>query len=257
MNAPVTNLQPDAEIITMTPPIFTGDMAVFAKAFLAAQKAQEAVKKANTNPAFKSKYADLAGVVEAVVPALNEAGIAYMQLPTNDGELVGVTTILIHESGATCTGTLHMKPAKADPQGVGSAITYARRYALLAITGAAPEDDDGAAASTKPTQRQAPPAQTGPADDMNGSGPSPPGPDWWGAEGFGMSAHAAKQNGVDVRHEDLRSELGRLTTAADWKAWCATNDAEIKTMPKAWRVILRDEAEQMATELGVDRNARK
>jgi hypothetical protein len=256
MNAPVTDIRPDAEIIAMTPPTLTGDIAVFAKAFLAAQKAQEAVKKASTNPAFKSKYADLAGVVEAVVPALNDNGIAYMQLPSNDGELVGVTTILIHESGATCTGTLHMKPSKADPQGVGSAITYARRYALLAITGAAPEDDDGQAASTKATRPAAAPQQA-PADDMNGTGPSPPGPDWWGAEGFGMSAHAAKQNGVDVRHEDLRSELGRLTTAADWKKWCADNSDEIRAMPKAWRVILRQEAEDIATELGVDRNGRK
>ena len=137
-----------------------GERAPFAKAFVAAQMATEAVKKAATNPAFKSKYADLSEVVEAVVPALNKAGIGVMQFPSYDGELVGLTTVLMHESGATVTGTLHLRPSKSDPQGVGSAVTYARRYSLLAMTGAAPEDDDGAAASGP---RQAPPATAKPA----------------------------------------------------------------------------------------------
>jgi hypothetical protein len=124
-----------------------GDRATFAKAFVAAQMATEAVKKAASNPAFKSKYADLSEVVEAVVPALNKAGIGVMQFPEFDGEWVGVTTTLMHESGASVTGTLRLRPSKSDPQGVGSAVTYARRYSLLAMTGAAPEDDDGNSAS--------------------------------------------------------------------------------------------------------------
>ena len=130
-----------------TPLTWEGDRAPFAKAFIAAQKATEAVKKASTNPAFKSRYADLAVVVEAVIPALNESGIAVIQSPSFDGDLVSVTTVLLHESGSSVTGTLSMRPTKMDPQGVGSAITYARRYALLAMAGAAPEDDDGHAAS--------------------------------------------------------------------------------------------------------------
>jgi len=141
----------------MTDPHLTweGDRAPFAKAFIAAQKATEAVKKASTNPAFKSRYADLAVVVEAVIPALNDSGIAVIQSPSFDGDLVSVTTMMLHESGASITGTLSMRPTKMDPQGVGSAITYARRYALLAMTGAAPEDDDGQAAS-QPSNDRAP-----------------------------------------------------------------------------------------------------
>jgi len=130
-----------------TPLTWEGPRAPFAIAFIAAQKATEAVKKASTNPAFKSRYADLAVVVEAVIPALNESGIAVIQSPSFDGDLVSVTTVLLHESGSSVTGTLSMRPTKMDPQGVGSAITYARRYALLAMAGAAPEDDDGQAAS--------------------------------------------------------------------------------------------------------------
>lgn len=144
----------ERENITSSSPIsFTGDVAPFAKAFVAAQKATEAVKKAATNSHFKSRYADLAEVVEAVVPALNENGIGVMQSPSFDGDLVGITTVLIHESGAMAQATLHLKPNKSDPQQVGSAITYARRYALLAMTGAAPEDDDGNAASQPQGQR--------------------------------------------------------------------------------------------------------
>lgn len=154
----------ERENITSSSPIsFTGDVAPFAKAFVAAQKATEAVKKAASNPHFKSKYADLAEVVEATVPALNANGIAVMQSPGFENGLVSVTTVLLHESGATATSTLHLNPTKSDPQGIGSAITYGRRYALLAMTGAAPEDDDGNAASAPRDNRQqskpTPPAQ--------------------------------------------------------------------------------------------------
>jgi hypothetical protein len=131
----------------MTDLIWEGERAPLAKALVAAQKATEAVKKASTNPAFKSKYADLSVVVEAVVPALNAAGVSVLQFPAFNGELVSVATTLLHESGSSVTATLHLRPSKLDAQGVGSAITYARRYALMAMTGAAPEDDDGAAAS--------------------------------------------------------------------------------------------------------------
>lgn len=152
----------EATVETMSPVTFTGEIAAFAKAFVAAQMATEAVKKAASNPHFKSKYADLAEVVEATVPALNANGIAVMQSPGYENGLVSITTVLIHESGATATGTLRLNPTKADPQGIGSAITYGRRYALLAMTGAAPEDDDGNAASAPRDNRpqpKAPPVQ--------------------------------------------------------------------------------------------------
>lgn len=131
-----------------------GDKATFAKAFVAAQKGMESIKKASSNPAFKSKYADLSEVVEAVVPALNGAGIGVMQFPAFDGETVSITTVFIHESGASITGTLDLRPSKTDPQGIGSATTYGRRYSLLAMSGMAPEDDDGNAASGPRDQQQ-------------------------------------------------------------------------------------------------------
>jgi len=136
-----------SEAPTLSPLVWDGERAPLAKALVAAQKATEAVKKASTNEHFKAKYADLSVVVEAVVPALNNAGVAAIQSPDFDGEWVAITTMLLHESGSSLSSVLHLRPSKSDPQGVGSAITYGRRYALLAMTGAAPEDDDGNAAS--------------------------------------------------------------------------------------------------------------
>lgn len=132
---------------TLSNLLWDGERAPLAKALVAAQKATESIKKAASNPAFKSKYADLAHVVEGVIPALNGAGVAVIQSPAFDGEMVAVETVFLHESGSSVSGTLRLRPSKTDPQGIGSATTYARRYSLLAMTGTAPEDDDGNAAS--------------------------------------------------------------------------------------------------------------
>jgi hypothetical protein len=132
-----------------------------AKALVKAQKEFGPALKTSTNPAFKSKYADLSAVIEAVIEALHNNGIYLMQNnhPSNDGVIV--ETVFIHESGETISsGQLLVPPPqnKHDPQGYGSALTYARRYSLMAACGIAPEDDDGNAASqpaTAPKQQKA------------------------------------------------------------------------------------------------------
>lgn len=124
--------------------------AELAKAMVAAQQSLGLVAKSAVNPHFKSRYADLATVLDAILPALNGAGISLMQAPGGDSDgNVTLTTTLLHESGEWMESTLTMRPTKSDPQGVGSAITYARRYAALAVAGAAPEDDDGNSASQR------------------------------------------------------------------------------------------------------------
>lgn len=134
-----------------------------AKVLPKAQASMGAVFKNANNPAFKSKYADLAAVIEAVVPTLNQHGVTLLQPATFDGELVRVATMLLHESGQWVRCTLAAPLAKRDAQGIGSACTYLRRYGLQAMSGVAPEDDDGNAASQKPApqpQRQEPKAPT-------------------------------------------------------------------------------------------------
>ena len=123
-------------------------MKAIATALVKAQKAFGPALKTSTNPHFKSKYADLSSCVEAVIESLNDNGIMLMQ-PCHESESgVIVETLFIHESGETFSaGKLHVPAAKQDPQGYGSALTYARRYSLMAACGIAPEDDDGNAAS--------------------------------------------------------------------------------------------------------------
>lgn len=121
-----------------------------AAAMVAAQKGFAPALKCATNPHFKSRYADLAAVVEAVIDSLNNNGIMLMQKTHDAHNGVIVETTFLHESGEVMdAGRLFVPAAKLDPQGFGSALTYARRYSLMAACGIAPEDDDGNAA-TKP-----------------------------------------------------------------------------------------------------------
>lgn len=132
-------------------------MKNIASALVKAQKAFSPALKTNTNPHFRSKYADLSACVEAVIDALNDNGIYLMQGTHECPDGVIVETTFIHESGETLSaGKLHVPASKHDAQGYGSALTYARRYALMAACGIAPEDDDGNAASKKPAIKKGP-----------------------------------------------------------------------------------------------------
>ena len=137
-------------------------MKQISTAFVQAKRAFGPALKTKINPAFKSKYADLDACFEAVDPALLANGIAMYQETFEDSSGVTVETVFLHESGESLRcGKLHVPASKQDPQGYGSALSYARRYSLMAACGIAAEDDDGNAASqAQPAQRQkADPAQ--------------------------------------------------------------------------------------------------
>jgi hypothetical protein len=122
----------------------------------AAQGAMRGATKDSKNPAFKSSYASLESVIDTARPALQSANLAFTQAP---GALVDgaieITTMLMHTSGQWLRSTLHVPLSKRDPQGLGSAITYGLRYALMATLGLPPVDDDGEAAMDR-TPRPAP-----------------------------------------------------------------------------------------------------
>jgi hypothetical protein len=123
-------------------------MKNIATALVKAQKAFGPALKSSTNPHFKSKYADLAACVEAVIDALNNNGIALIQQSHECADGIIIETLFVHESGEMISGgKLHVPATKQDAQGYGSAMTYARRYSLQAACGIAPEDDDGNNAS--------------------------------------------------------------------------------------------------------------
>ena len=123
-------------------------MKNIATALVKAQKAFNPALKQSVNPHFKSRYVDLAGCVEAVIDALNDNGIYLLQKTFECDNGIILETIFIHESGETMEcGRLHFPAVKHDPQGYASALTYARRYSLMASCGIAPEDDDNNQAS--------------------------------------------------------------------------------------------------------------
>lgn len=122
-------------------------ITTIAPALLAAQKAIKAALKDSTNPHFKSKYADLSSVIDAVKNALNEQGITFLQGVQHADNGVAVETMLLHKSGEWISSTLDVPASKQDAQGYGSAITYGRRYGLQSMCGVPAEDDDGNAAT--------------------------------------------------------------------------------------------------------------
>ena len=129
-------------------------MENIAKALVAAQMEMTKAVKGSTNPHYRSKYADLGNVMDACLPALNKNGIAVIQPQSHaDGEDY-VITRFIHTSGETMETSVRLLIVKADMQGMGSAITYARRYGLMELAGIAPEDDDGNAAAQTPAERK-------------------------------------------------------------------------------------------------------
>ena len=123
-------------------------MKNIATALVKAQREFGPALKTSTNPHFRTKYADLSACIEAVIDGLNNNGIYLMQLTDEHLDGIKIQTVFVHESGEQMSsGWLYVPASKHDPQGFGSALTYARRYSLMVAAGLAPEDDDGNQAS--------------------------------------------------------------------------------------------------------------
>ena len=159
--------------LTSTGLTHSPEIGELAKAMAAARKKFKTVKKDTINPFFKSKYADLAGVIEATETALAENDLIVVQSPRFNGQTITVTTMLLHGSGQWLRDDLQMPMSKFDAQGAGSAITYARRYSYQSFVNVAAEaDDDGNAASGKEKAAQEatmpkPPLRSKNGEDIN------------------------------------------------------------------------------------------
>lgn len=195
-------------------------------AYVKAQAEMGSVFKGAVNPAFKSKYADLATVIDAVAPAFNQNGLAIIQSPSFDGEVVTVETVIAHTGGGFMRSALSIRPAKQDAHGIGSAVTYARRYALLALSGVAPEDDDGNASSG--------PHEAGKRFSSYESGLAR------------MSSAQAKRQGLDG---EIRQELAACQSERELDAWFSNFDERTRTFPLAWYIPMRDLVEIRRNEL--------
>ena len=179
-------------------------IADLAAAMAKAQQALRPALKDATNPHFKSSYADLASVLEAG-KVYAAQGIAFVQDVQLDGDGVAVRTRLIHASGQWLeVGPLTVPVGKRDAHGVGSATTYAKRYALQAALGMASEDDDGNQATTAAPQTTTKQPAT------------PAGFDAWllDLEATALDGEAALKAAWEASSPDLRAALGRERLAA-------------------------------------------
>lgn len=196
-------------------------MSNIAAAFVKAKRSFRPALKEKANPAFKgSKYADLSSCIEAVDDAFLANGIVMYQECHPDEAGVTVETVLLHESGESIrSGRLHVPASKQDPQGFGSALTYARRYSLMAACGMAPEDDDGNAAASRPRKQNYEPAAP--------SGIAAP---------SGMSAEEVESWQLKMHKASTRADL-RVVRDSAKKAAEAANDLDAWNALKAFCAV--------------------
>jgi hypothetical protein len=167
-------------------------------ALIAAKDQMGPALKSAWNPHFKSKFVDLAAVGEAADAALAAHGLCIVQTTRAEGDAVVLVTSLLHISGQERSGSYPLDPAKQhDPQALGACLTYARRYAKMAMLDMAPEDDDGTTAS-RTVQPPAPAPQRAP------SGPPPP------AQSQGEPISEAQHRRLEARIGDLGLDRARV-----------------------------------------------
>ena len=150
-------------------------MKNIAKALLEAQKKIENASKDAKNPHYKNNYATLESVLDAVKEAANAVGIAILQTCGKDAEGHFVESKLIHESGEEISSRVYLVLDKQNMQGLGSAITYGRRYSLAALFAIGQDDDDGNGASkpANPSAYTSHQSKQDAAQKSNGFGPRP------------------------------------------------------------------------------------
>lgn len=189
----------------------TTSKKTLAEALIAFQADLPSVALDATNPHFKSKYASLGSVTKAVLPKLSEHGLAFSVGSFVDNGLLIVDAHLIHESGES--RSLQFPITEANPQKIGSALSYARRYALSALTGVvADEDDDGNAASTpSAAERQIAKAASRPAARPANDAPAQAEVREW------IGGDADKKATANTAYERIKKEQG-LTGTALWEA---------------------------------------
>ena len=183
------------------------DLSKIAPAIVAAQAELGGVVKDSKNPHFKSRYASLEAVITEAKPILARHKLAFLQMPGELTEMgLSVTTMLLHESGQSISSTVTVPLQKRDPQGVGSTITYACRYSLMAMLGM-PSVDDVAESGMMRQDVAPPPPMPAPkpnaADLVNWKCPEGVNPDLW------ETAMARVQAGVEAYQEFWTKDLTR------------------------------------------------
>lgn len=180
-----------------------------AAALAKAQSEVKAALKDSKNPHFKSSYADLTSIWEACRTALTKNGLSVVQRTDFSEADVWLETMLLHSSGQSIAGRYPLRPQQQTPQGYGSALTYARRYALAAMVGVvADEDDDGNAASARSNVAYEPP---------------PPTPT------KAQTANDARNKAIEYAN-NAHHALGKMKTMDELNAWLGKNGPALEKL---------------------------
>lgn len=205
-----------------------------AAALAKAQGEMAAAQKSSDNPYFKSKYADLSECWESCRGPLSKNGLAVIQTTEiKDGDAIGVVvnTTLAHSSGEWIRGTLFMPLAKKDPQAVGSAITYGRRYGMSAIVGIVADDDDGEAAMGRAqdgkTAAKQPPRQR--------AQPQAPQPTAHEQATKTLKNLLVSEEGVGLKPAEVAGWIRRILGREDIKGFDSLSPQEVELCLKAAR----------------------
>lgn len=205
------------------------DIKEIAIALVKVQSALNRAKKDSENPHFKSKYADLTAVWDACHAALQGADVAVIQGPgVDDNGNAFVETMLLHKSGQFIKSRAIAKPVRLDPQAIGSATTYLRRYGLAAMVGVVQEDDDGNGGSD--TSKK-------PLDDQTKQTTKPLTKATRGVEAIKQIDPVASGDTA----ESLAGELALIQNKAALVAWFKKNEAIINGLPESLKVGIRAE----------------
>lgn len=199
----------------MDDPVTPLPLQKFAAAMCKAQGQIENAQKDATNPHFKSDYATLASVRNAIRKPFADNGLCYIQIPTpTDNGGVTLRTVILHTSGEYMDCYYPVTPGPTTPQQLGLAMTYARRFSLSAMSGIAPEDDDGNAVADTVTAvaKKAPPKKATPPEPA-----PPPKPEEKSitervaeyVRALELCENQDELSRVILRGADLRNELGR------------------------------------------------
>lgn len=179
--------------------------------------------KDSKNPHFGNRYADLASVWDAIRKPLTDNGLSITQTVDTINEKMVLVTTLWHASGESIASRYPIQPLKSDPQGLGSAISYARRYSISALVGVVQDDDDGNAASGRSS-----PPQTTP-----GAGPSAPPPKPAVKKPAAGGADASDTSSpAEAWARQAARALQELTSGVAVDAWLATNADKLEKLQK-------------------------
>jgi hypothetical protein len=215
-----------------------------AAALVKAQSVMRGAKKDSENKHFKANYASLESVIDTARGPLNDNGLAFVQGPGDlSGNVLAVTTMLVHASGQWVSSTVSVPVQQMNPQGIGSAITYACRYSLMAMLGLPPVDDDAEAAHgrTAPAKTAHAKATPDPAPAKTAKPAAPK------AEGLTDYDTAAKAEAADLYLHTARFAMRKCLTKESLRGWWrdeAANRASLLTHDDAQ--VLRGEMVELA-----------